>query len=59
MSVEKFEYFMERTEEDLGHIRMRVDTLWDFRMRIIGGNVAISIIVSAVVSILTIYFGRA
>lgn len=38
---EKFEYFMERTEQDLRHIRERVDRLWDWRLVMIGGSVSL------------------
>lgn len=55
MDSEKFLYFMNRTEQDLNHIRGRVDKLWDFRLLLIGGSIAVSTICSIVVSLVTLY----
>lgn len=55
--IEKFNYFMKRTEDDLKHIRHRVDTLWDFRILMIGGSIVVSTLISAAFSIAFIYFG--
>lgn len=49
---EKFLYFMERTEQDLAHIRKRVDKLWDFRLILIGGSAVVSAIVSFIVAMM-------
>lgn len=55
MEQSKFEYFMERTEQDLAHIRQRVDTLWDYRLAQLGGALVVSAISSGAVAVLTIY----
>ena len=52
---EKFEYFMQRTEKDLEHIRLKVDQLWGFRLMVIGGSLAISTICTIAVNLLLIY----
>lgn len=57
MDANKFQYFMDRTEKDLEHIRNKVDKLWDFRLFLIGGSFVISAICSALVSLASIYFG--
>lgn len=56
MEQNKFEYFMKRTEQDLSHIRAKVDKLWDFRLLLIGASMTVSVVCSAVVSIASIYF---
>lgn len=53
---DKFEYFMERTEEDIKYIRARVDSLWDFRAMVFGGAAVVSLVCSALVSFAFIYF---
>jgi hypothetical protein len=49
--------FIDRTQKDLAYIRAKVDTLWDFRIMVIGGSIAMSALASAVISIAAIYFG--
>jgi hypothetical protein len=56
MEPSKFEYFMERTEQDLAHIRQRVDTLWDYRLIQLGGALVVSLICSGIVTVLALYF---
>jgi hypothetical protein len=55
--VEKFEYFVKRTEMDLAEIKEKVGKLWEFRISIIGVSIAASTIASIAVSIAYIYFG--
>jgi hypothetical protein len=57
MSEKRFEDFMNRTEDDLKYIRDKVDTLWDFRILMIGGSIVVSTLISAGFSIAFIYFG--
>ena len=49
--------FIDRTQKDLAYIKHKVDTLWDFRIMVIGGSIAMSAVASAVISIAAIYFG--
>lgn len=53
----KLEYFRERTERDLGDIRMRLDKLWDFRIFLLGASITVSIVCSCIISVASIYFG--
>jgi hypothetical protein len=55
---EKFEYFMKRTEQDLDHIRTRVDKLWDFRLMLLGGSAVVSIISAAIFEIVLALMGH-
>lgn len=57
-SNEKFEYFMDRTKEDLDHIRLKVDKLWEFRMMLLGGSVVVSALTGAVMSLVIAYVER-
>lgn len=53
----RFEEFMTRTEEDLKEIRTKVNSLWNFKMLVLGASLAISTLSSALISVLYIYFG--
>jgi hypothetical protein len=44
-------------KEELKYIRGRVDKLWDWRMLLIGGSLAIGAIVSTIVSLVFAYIG--
>lgn len=54
---EKFEYFMKRTEQDLEHIRSKVDKLWEFRLMLLGGSAVVSILFSGIFHMLLAYLG--
>ena len=41
--ADKFDYFMERTEKDLDHIKAKLDDLWGFKMRLMGASIVISL----------------
>ncbi len=58
MDSEKFSYFMRRTEQDLNHIRARVDDLWDFKLKMIGIAAGVSGVFSLFVTLLTLYLRR-
>lgn len=55
MDFTKYDYFMKRTEQDLDHIRLKVDKLWDLRLMLIGGSFLISGLSSALVSMIYVY----
>lgn len=55
MDTQKFDYFMERTEQDLNHIRERVDKLWDFKTMVIGAAILCSVVCSGLVNVAFIY----
>lgn len=48
-------YFMERTEKDLQYIREKVDKLWDFRLLLIGGSMALGAIGGVVVQLVIVF----
>jgi hypothetical protein len=54
---DKFEYFMERTEKDLDHIRTKVDKLWEFRLMLLGGSAVVSVLFSGIFHLASIYWG--
>lgn len=53
----RIEDFMERTENDLEEIKKKVNSLWNFKMLILGASLAISTLSSALISVLYLYFG--
>lgn len=53
----KLDYFIERTEKDLDHIRAKVDKLWEFRLLLLGGSAVVSIIFTGVFNLLLAYMG--
>lgn len=53
----RFEEFMTRTEKDLVEIKTKVNSLWNFKMLVLGASLAISTLSSALISVLYIYFG--
>jgi len=53
----RFEEFAERTEKDLADIKVRVNSLWNFKMLILGASLAVSTLSSALISVLYIYYG--
>ncbi len=52
----RFEKFMETTENDLAEIKGKVQSLWNFKMLLMGASLAISTLSSALVSVIYIYF---
>lgn len=52
----RIEDFMERTERDLDEIKTRVNSLWNFKMLILGASLAISTLSSALISIIYLYY---
>jgi len=52
----RFEDFMQRTEEDLDEIKARVNSLWNFKMLILGASLAVSTLSSALISVLYLYY---
>ena len=52
----RFEDFMQRMEEDLDEIKVRVNSLWNFKMLILGASLAVSTLSSALISVLYIYY---
>lgn len=52
----RFEEFMQRTETDLKEIKSRVNSLWNFKMLILGASLAVSTVASALISIAYLYF---
>lgn len=53
----RFEEFAGRVEQDLVEIKKRVNSLWNFKMLVLGASLAISTLSSALISVLYIYFG--
>lgn len=54
--IEKFEYFIERTDQDLSEIKVKVNSLWNFKMLLLGASMTISLLASALVSVMYLYF---
>lgn len=54
MNVDKFDYFIERTEKDLDEIKRKLDQLWSFRLLLLGASAAISAIFSIIISALMV-----
>lgn len=48
-----FRWYMRRNDEDLKYIRERVDKLWDFRLMLIGGSLALGAIGGLLVQIVS------
>lgn len=57
LELSKFDYFMKRTEEDLKEIKHKLDVIYDFRLKVVGGSILLSVISSILVSLAYIYFG--
>ena len=55
---EKFEYFMERTAQDLRSINEKLDQLWSFRMMLLGAAMSISVIFSGLTTLFVIYLKK-
>lgn len=53
----RFEEFVDRTDQDLMEIKSRVNSLWNFKMLILGASAAISTLSSALITVLYLYFG--
>jgi hypothetical protein len=53
----RFEEFVERTDADLAQIKYQVNSLWNFKMLILGASLAVSTLSSALISVLYIYYG--
>lgn len=53
----RFEEFVDRTDQDLAEIKSRVNSLWNFKMLILGASAAISTLSSALITVLYLYFG--
>lgn len=56
MDEKRFEDFVKRTENDLDHIKDRVNKLWDFRVLLLGGSFVISTLCSAAVAMISVYY---
>lgn len=54
---DKFDYFIERTDRDIGHMKERIDKLWEFKFFLLGGAAAISVLCSTLVTVIAFYFG--
>ena len=61
MSKDKYDYFIERTNNELQEIKSDVKKILEFRSQIIGGSVGLSFITSLVIAIIgfiiTVKFG--
>lgn len=58
MNNDKFDYFIERTEKDLAEIKTKLDKLWGFKMMLLGGSAAVSVLVTILFNALALYLGR-
>lgn len=52
----RFEDFMERTDSDLAEIKIKVTSLWNFKMLLLGASLTISVLCSALVSVIYLWF---
>ncbi len=52
----RFEEFMKRTEQDLAQIKDQVNSLWNFKMLVLGASCTISALCSALVAVVYLYF---
>jgi hypothetical protein len=54
----KLDYFIERTDEDLKYLRIKVDKLWEFRVFLLGGSAVVSVIAAALFEIVMTLLGH-
>lgn len=48
MREDKLDFFIRRTEKDMDEIKEKLDKLWSFRLLLLGGSTALSIVVNTV-----------